>query len=97
MSDSQLEPPNEDESSRLQVQLASLMAELQGNTEQLRQCKEDCGTKMAACVKWKVEKDGQVAEMRAGLQNLISARAQESVRSAPRQTSEGSHSLREGL
>lgn len=89
------QPPNEDEdeSSRLQVQLASLMAGLHENTERLRQCKEDYETKMAACAQRKAERDGQVEEMRAGLRNLISARAEEGV---SRQTSTGSHNLRDG-
>lgn len=94
MSDPQ--PPDEGESTGLQAQLSSLMAGLHENTELLRQCREDYETKLAACAEQKAEKDGVVEEMRAGLQNLISARTEDNVHSAPRQTTAGSHSLREG-
>ena len=92
------DPPSSDEGepTGLQAQLSSLMSGLHENAERLRQCREDYETKMAACAEQKVEKDGIVEEMRAGLQNLISARTEETTHSAPRQTTAGSHSLREG-
>ncbi|KZT73862.1 hypothetical protein DAEQUDRAFT_721331 [Daedalea quercina L-15889] len=73
-------------SSSHQDQLSSLASELYENTERLRQCKADYEARMAALAARKSEKDHRVEEMRAGLQELISAREDDRARSATRQT-----------